>query len=450
MDFGVSFLSNNVMLPILDFFYGIVPSYGLAIVALTLVVRFALYPLSAGSIRSMRRMKVAQPVMQQRVKDAQERYKNDPAKQQEEMSAIYKEFGNPLAGCLPLVVQMPVLFALFATLRGSPFADVNYTLNLHILPQDQMVQVQPQAFSSPPNNIFFADGVHTPVAAVLPSGDRIGVGQKTKIEFQSVEGKPLPTLVADYPEAKEKIKPNWQVMSGQERIKLAEDGTLEALQPGDVTVQGSLPGLAADKGFLFIEALGRVGAFDKETRTIHWDIVAMVLFFGASLYVNQLLSGQGGASVTAPGSSNPQQETINKITPVLFSGMFLIFPLPAGVLMYMAIANVFQTLQTFILSREPLPENLQKIVDEQEKKANKAAAQPLPFEPKSKTATKSTETKPSPAKPPAAKPPAKPSTTTKTAPSIGKSSAAKPSNKSTPKKDVKKDDNAGNTDSKKQ
>ena len=67
MDFGISFLSNNLMLPILDFFYGIVPSYGLAIVALTLVIRFALYPLNAGSLRNMRRMKVAQPLMKERV-----------------------------------------------------------------------------------------------------------------------------------------------------------------------------------------------------------------------------------------------------------------------------------------------------------------------------------------------------------------------------------------------
>jgi YidC/Oxa1 family membrane protein insertase len=119
MDFGVGFLSNNVMVPILDFFYGIVPSYGLAIVALTLVVRFALYPLSAGSIRNMRRMKVAQPVMQKRVKEIQERHKDDPAKQQEEMGKVYKEFGNPLAGCFPVLLQMPILFALFATLRGS-------------------------------------------------------------------------------------------------------------------------------------------------------------------------------------------------------------------------------------------------------------------------------------------------------------------------------------------
>ena len=137
MDFGIGFLSNNIMLPILDFFYGVVPSYGLAIVALTLVIRFALYPLNAGSIRNMRRMKVAQPVMQKRVKEIQERYKDDPPKLQEEMSKVYKEFGNPLAGCFPVLLQMPILFALFATLRGSPFADVAYPVNLQIFPSEK-------------------------------------------------------------------------------------------------------------------------------------------------------------------------------------------------------------------------------------------------------------------------------------------------------------------------
>lgn len=137
MDFGIGFLSNNVMLPILDFFYGIVPSYGLAIVALTLVIRLALYPLNAGSLRNMRRMKVTQPLMKERVEQIQKLYKDNPAKQQEEMSKVYKEYGNPLAGCLPLLLQMPVLFALFATLRGSPFTNVNYTVNLEVFPKSK-------------------------------------------------------------------------------------------------------------------------------------------------------------------------------------------------------------------------------------------------------------------------------------------------------------------------
>lgn len=358
MDFGVGFLSNKVMLPILDFFYGIVPSYGLAIVALTLVVRFALYPLSAGSIRNMRRMRVAQPAMQKRVKEIQERHKEEPAKQQEEMSKVYKEFGNPLAGCFPVVLQMPILFALFATLRGSPFSDINYAVNLQILPKEQIEQIQPQAYLTEPHSIYVSDGVHIPITALVPGGTRLAVGETTKVDFQTVSGQPLREVLTEYPDTE--IAPVWTVTKGEGLVRVAEDGSIEALQPGDVTLQGTVQGLAAKKGFLFIDALGRVGAFDQDG-TIHWDIVGMVIFFGLSLYANQLLSGQGP-------SSNSQQDTVNKITPVLFSGMFLFFPLPAGVLMYMLIANIFQTLQTFILSREPLPENLQKIVDAEEKR----------------------------------------------------------------------------------
>jgi YidC/Oxa1 family membrane protein insertase len=377
MDFGISFLSNNVMLPILDFFYGIVPSYGLAIVALTLVIRFALFPLNAGSIRNMRRMRITQPLMKKRQEEIQKLYKDDPAKQQEEVSKLFKEFGNPLAGCFPVLLQMPVLFALFATLRGSPFSDVNYAVNLQIFPREQLELVQPQAFATKPQNIYIADGVHAPVAAILPAGNRLVVGEKTKVDFQTVEGQPLKKLLAEYPDTE--IAPKWQVTKGEERLRILDDGTIEALEPGEVTLQGTLPGLAANKGFLFIDALGRVGAFEEDG-TIHWDVVGMILFFGISLYINQLLSGQNTSDAT------PQQTTVNKITPILFSGMFLFFPLPAGVLMYMLIANIFQTVQTFILMREPLPENIQKMMEAQEKeeKPESATREALPFERRSK------------------------------------------------------------------
>jgi YidC/Oxa1 family membrane protein insertase len=379
MDFGISFLSNNVMLPILDFFYGIVPSYGLAIVALTLVIRFALFPLNAGSIRNMRRMRITQPLMKKRQEEIQKLYENDKVKQQEEMSKLFKEFGNPLAGCLPVLLQMPVLFALFATLRGSPFSDVNYSVNLQIFPREQIELIQPQAFVTKPQNIYIADGIHAPVAAILPGGNRLVVGEKTKVEFQTVEGKPLKALLVEYPETE--VIPKWQITKGQEHVVIREDGTLEALEPGDVTLQGTIPGLAANRGFLFIDALGRVGAFEEDG-TIHWDVVGMILAFGISLYVNQLLSGQNSPDAA------PQQATVNKITPILFSGMFLFFPLPAGVLMYMLIANIFQTAQTFILMREPLPENIQKMVEQEEKqeKAEKSGErrEALPFERRSK------------------------------------------------------------------
>ena len=359
MDFGVGFISTNIMLPILDFFYGIVPSYGFAIIALTLVIRLGLYPLSAGQIRNMRKMRITQPLMKERQEEIQRKYQNDPAKQQEEMGKIMQEFGNPLAGCLPLVLQMPILFALFATLRGSPFSDINYTVDVQIMPKEQIEQVVPQPFATKPQNIYISDGIHYPISALLPGGNLLAIGQTTKVAFQTAEGKSLEQVAAEYPESQ--IQPKFQATKGGERLKINEDGTIEAIAPGEATIQGTIPGIAANTGFLFIEKLGRVGAIDEDGK-INWDILGMILFFGLSIYLNQELSGSSNS-----GSSAQQQQAVNKITPVLFSAMFLFFPLPAGVLMYIVVANIFQTAQTVILMREPLPENLQKLVEQQEK-----------------------------------------------------------------------------------
>ncbi len=371
MDFGIGFISNNIMLPILDFFYGIVPSYGLAIIALTLVIRFAVFPLSAGQIRNMRKMRIVQPLMKERQEAIKQRYQNDPAKQQEEMAKLMQEFGNPLAGCLPLLLQMPILFALFATLRGSPFTDTAYTVDVQILPREQIELIQPQAFATKAQNIYIDDGIHEKIEALLPAGNKLVVGQNTKVELQTLEGKPLSNLLVE--SSVDNLIPQWEVTKGSERIQIAEDGTVKALQPGEATIQVTIPGLAANKGFLFIKALGQVGVTDEDGN-INFDILGMVLFFGISIYINQQLTGSQGTG----GANADQQQAVNKITPLLFSGMFLFFPLPAGVLMYIVVANLFQMGQTWFLMREPLPDNLQKIVEEQEKAEKSRDA--LPFE----------------------------------------------------------------------
>lgn len=389
MDFGIGFISSNIMLPIVDFFYGIVPSYGLAIVALTLVIRFALYPLSAGSIRTMRRTKISQPLMQKKVKEIQQKFKDDPTKQQQAMQDIYKEFGNPLAGCFPVVLQMPVLFALFATLRGSPFSDVEYNINLQVVPSTQIAQIQPQVFNSEPHTIYFTNNIHAPIIADIPTGSILGAGQKAKIEFKGVDGKLLSESAAEYPQSN--LTPTWTVTKGMENVKVTADGQIEAIAPGDVTLKGTVPGIAAKTGFLFIDALGHVGAIDPDGK-IHWDIIGMIVFFGLSLYVSQNLSGNTPAAGAKDDPQAQSQQAVNKFTPIIFSGMFLFFPLPAGVLMYMAIGNVFQTAQTYILNQEPLPPELQKLVEqqEQEKERNEIKErETLPFE-KNKTKKKAT------------------------------------------------------------
>jgi len=374
----IGYISDNLLLPILDFFYGLVPSYGLAIVALTVVIRLALFPLSAGSIRSARRMRIAQPVMQQRQAEIKSKYANNPTKQQEALGKLMQEFGSPLAGCLPLVVQMPILFALFATLRGSPFADVPYTFNLKVLPADQIAAVEPKPFNTPSHSIFVTSTSHVPVIGTLEKGTKLGVGDAETVALHTREGGTFASVLSGV-ENGEAFQPHWNVTKGEGVVSVAEDGTITALTPGDATVEATIPGLAARSGFLFIKALGQVGFMTDGA--VNWDIAFLVAAFGASLFISQILSGMGMPA-------NPQQSTANKITPVMITAMFLFFPLPAGVLLYMVVANIFQGLQTWILSREALPDNLQQILDKQITQQATATAggggERLPFEPKSR------------------------------------------------------------------
>ncbi len=377
----IGFISEKLLIPILDFFYGLVPSYGLAIIALTVVIRIVLFPLSAGSIRSARRMKIAQPVMQKRQAEIKSKFAGNAKKQQEELGKLMNEFGSPLAGCLPLIVQMPVLFALFATLRGSPFADVPYNINIKVLPQEQLATIEPKPFTSPRHSIFINEKIHFPVVASIPNGTKIGLEDSLKINLQTTTGNNYSDVLSKYDEGS-KFSPSWSVTKGSENVKISDDGIVTPLQPGDATIEAKIPGLAAKSGFLFIKALGQVGFYVDGS--INWDIAALVGAFGLTLLLSQFLSGQGMPA-------NPQQSTANKITPVMITGMFLFFPLPAGVLLYMVVANIFQALQTFLLNKESLPDNLQKILDEQ--LLNKTAItntspsineKRLPFEPNSK------------------------------------------------------------------
>lgn len=377
----IGYISDNLLLPILDFFYGLVPSYGLAIIALTVVIRLALFPLSAGSIRSARRMRIAQPVMQKRQAEIKARHGSDPAKQQEELGKLMKEFGSPLAGCLPLLVQMPILFALFATLRGSPFADVPYSLNLKVVPSEQIAAIETKPFTSPSHSIFITETKHVPVIASLPGGTKLGVGDRQQVRIETKEGASFASVLAGVDNGAS-YAPTWKVTKGDEVVSVSADGTIEALAPGDATVEGTIPGLAARSGFLFIKALGQVGFYTDGA--INWDIAILVGGFGLSLLASQVLSGIGMPP-------NPQQATANKITPVMITAMFLFFPLPAGVLLYMVVANIFQALQTFLLTRESLPDNLQAILDQQmaEQAVTVTAGAAvggdrLPFEPKGK------------------------------------------------------------------
>jgi YidC/Oxa1 family membrane protein insertase len=110
----------NLLGSILAFFYSLVPNYGVAIILLTVMVSLLLFPLTLKQTRSMKALQVIQP----EVKRLQKEHKGDRDEMQKQLMALYQEHGvNPAAGCLPLILQMPIWFALFQVLRVNVDAD---------------------------------------------------------------------------------------------------------------------------------------------------------------------------------------------------------------------------------------------------------------------------------------------------------------------------------------
>jgi len=105
---------------ILLFFYSFTHNYGIAIILLTLLIYGALSPLTFKQFESMQRMQTVQPEL----KAIQKKFKSEPKRLQIEMMKVYKKHKiNPMAGCLPMVVQLPIIFVLYRVLLDFPFSE---------------------------------------------------------------------------------------------------------------------------------------------------------------------------------------------------------------------------------------------------------------------------------------------------------------------------------------
>ncbi len=126
--FGLKFiirpLSEYIFLPLLQFIHTFIPNYGFVIIIFSLIIKIALHPLTRQSLKSMKKMQLLQP----KVSEIKEKFKDDPQKLQKETMKLYSTYGiNPMGGCLPMVLQMPIFIALWSLLnividiRQQPF-----------------------------------------------------------------------------------------------------------------------------------------------------------------------------------------------------------------------------------------------------------------------------------------------------------------------------------------
>ncbi len=109
-------ISEYVMLPLLSALHYIAPNWGVVIILFSIIIKIVLHPLSRSSMRSMKKMQALQPLMD----EIKEKYKDDPQKMNQQVMNLYKEYGvNPAGGCLPLLLQFPVMIALYNVLRAT-------------------------------------------------------------------------------------------------------------------------------------------------------------------------------------------------------------------------------------------------------------------------------------------------------------------------------------------
>ncbi|MEG6617233.1 YidC/Oxa1 family membrane protein insertase [Peptococcaceae bacterium 1198_IL3148] len=131
----------NGMRTVIDSLYALtgtigIPSYALAIILLTIIIKMALYPLSKKQMVSMKMMQELAP----KIKQIQDKYKNkDPQKMQQKVMELYREHNvNPMSGCLPILVQMPILIALYRALLDYDFINKQdaYLFGIYLAEKD--------------------------------------------------------------------------------------------------------------------------------------------------------------------------------------------------------------------------------------------------------------------------------------------------------------------------
>ena len=116
MEFGVFKIICQALLNVLNTLHRFLGNYAAAILALTTIVNLSLWPLQTKATASMRRMSALSP----KIQELREKYKDDPTRMNQEVMKLYKEYGiNPVGGCLPMLIQIPIFFGLFTMLRQA-------------------------------------------------------------------------------------------------------------------------------------------------------------------------------------------------------------------------------------------------------------------------------------------------------------------------------------------
>lgn len=358
----LSVITYSVFIPLLNQLHiflksvGLV-SFGWSIVLLTAVVKLVLTPLTFKQIKSTRAMQAMQPKLkklQEDFKKKEENYKDNPAKLQDlrmgfqqDMMKFYKENNvNPLGGCLPLIVQMPILIGLFWTFSGTPFKDKAIFTDVKVVRSEEAhkKQVKP---SSKAEIFVDAEGNRARIS-LNTKGVTLIEGEEYVIESKKLMGEASfdPTEIkwnffGDH-ETNEYV--DLQVLpNGKAKVIARKAG-------GSAKVQAYLPAKLEGDSFLFIRDFGVTGVYNSQTGQINFEILILVALFGLSIWMSSKLNAPKLPEDPKQIENDPQmmmQKSMSTMMPVMMTGMMLFIPLPAGALLYMIVSGFIQSGQTY-------------------------------------------------------------------------------------------------------
>lgn len=330
---------TSLTIQVLEGLKHIAGSYGLAIILLTIIIRLVLWPLSVSQQRSMKKMQNLSP----KLKEIQNRYKSDPQVMQKKMMEFYKEHKfNPMGGCFPLILQMPVFILLYSALMSPQFIEMAGKSSFLFI-----------------NRLDATMQSHSGVA-----GDHIfGVEKNDKFTAEkviTVYKKNGSTQKAELTDPKAAVEKQGEIVPGKPvdlKVKLdaihLPFSELDKVQKASVKVVNENTKEIETLNFSRKDSnLISQAETEAVKKVFHPDVMVLVILFAITMFASQKVM----TSMTDTSSMEPAQQAMQKqmsmMMPFMITSMFIFFPIPAGVLLYLIVSNVIQVVQTWIINRQ--------------------------------------------------------------------------------------------------
>ena len=325
---------SHAMLFLLDGLKSIIGSYGWSIIAVTALIRIVLWPVNASQTRSMKQMQALQPKM----KALQDQHKSDPQRMQQEMMKLYAEHKfNPLAGCLPMLIQLPIFIGLYSALSSPEFmikaGNESFGFIEHLYHQRQSYADEPLngKFATNPSE---TEDYHTSTNAKVYLKNGTLMDRKVDDPAKALTVSPKPAIPGNNITFKLPLErlglSATDYLSQVDRVEVpvinqkSREMEVVSLTPGAEVLSAQLPTLPGK---------------DR----MHNDVLILIGLY-ALLTIGYQQVMQRFTPKTTDGP--PGQAQMMNIMTLMFVAMMFFIPMPAGVLLYLVVTMLFMVVQT--------------------------------------------------------------------------------------------------------